>query len=125
MGKFVIRPVKTGVKFDLRAANGQTVATSEAYSSPAACRKGIAGVVRSAPSAPVIDQTLPDIPSAPRPRFELYRDRSGSYRFRLVARNGRIIAVSEGYSSKAGCLEGIESVRKNASSPEILLPPPD
>ena len=47
-------------------------------------------------------------------RFELYRDGRGEYRFRLKAGNGEIIAVSEGYSSKAGALNGIESVRSNA-----------
>ena len=41
MGKFVIRETKTGTKFDLKATNGQVVATSEVYSSADACKKGI------------------------------------------------------------------------------------
>jgi uncharacterized protein YegP (UPF0339 family) len=48
-------------------------------------------------------------------RFELYQDGRGEYRFRLKAGNGEIIAVSEGYKSKAGALSGIESVRSNAT----------
>ncbi len=45
----------------------------------------------------------------------MYVDKSGEYRFRLKARNGEIILASEGYSQKAGCKNGIESVRKNAA----------
>ena len=44
----------------------------------------------------------------------MYTDKSGEYRFRLKARNGEIIATSEGYKAKASCLNGIESVKKNA-----------
>jgi uncharacterized protein YegP (UPF0339 family) len=47
-------------------------------------------------------------------RFEVFRDRAGEFRFRLKAPNHRIIARSEGYKTKAGALNGIESVRKNA-----------
>lgn len=50
----------------------------------------------------------------PGPEFEIYPDASGKYRFRLKAPNGEIIAVSESYSSKAACENGIESVKKNA-----------
>ena len=53
------------------------------------------------------------------PKFELYLDKHGTYRFRLKARNGEIIAVSEVYNAKAGCLNGIDSVRKNAHHAEI------
>jgi uncharacterized protein YegP (UPF0339 family) len=47
-------------------------------------------------------------------KFELYKDASGSYLFRLKASNGQVIAVGEAYESKASALNGIESVRKNA-----------
>lgn len=46
--------------------------------------------------------------------FELYKDKAGEYRFRLKASNGQIILASEGYKEKAGCNNGIESVKKNA-----------
>ena len=52
------------------------------------------------------------------PKFEMYTDKSGSFRFRLRARNGQIILSSEGYTSKAGCKNGIESVKKNAALDE-------
>lgn len=53
-------------------------------------------------------------------KFEYYKDKKGKYRFRLKAGNGEIIATSEAYESKSGCLNGIESVRKNASDAELV-----
>ncbi len=47
-------------------------------------------------------------------KFEVYEDKGGDYRFRLKAGNGEIILSSEGYSSKAACMNGVESVKKNA-----------
>jgi uncharacterized protein len=49
------------------------------------------------------------------PKFELYEDKGGQYRFRLRARNGQIILASEGYTSKSGCKNGIASVQNNAA----------
>ena len=119
MSKFVIRRINTGFKFNLLAANGQTVATSEIYSSAAACRKGIESVRKCAPGAKLEDQTEAGFRSLSNPKFELYLDKAGQYRFRLKARNGKIIAASEGYTTKVGCENGIESVRANAAESEI------
>ncbi len=119
MSKFVIRTAASGVKFDLRASNGQTIATSEIYASLAACRKGIESVRKNAPGAFLEDQTEPQYKAAGHPKFEMYVDKAGEYRFRLKARNGKIIAVSEGYTAKAGCENGIASVRENASDAEV------
>jgi len=47
-------------------------------------------------------------------KFELYTDKAGEFRFRLKAGNGQVILASEGYSAKAGAMNGIESVKKNA-----------
>jgi uncharacterized protein YegP (UPF0339 family) len=54
-------------------------------------------------------------------KFEVYLDEMDNYRFRLRARNGQIIAVSQGYKSKEGCLKGIKSVKLNASSARIEI----
>ena len=119
MGKFVIRAVSTGVKFDLRAGNGEPVAASEVYATRAACLRGIESVRRNAPRAALEDQTGTAWKRAANPKFELYRDKSGAYRFRLKARNGAIIAVSGGYGGKAACLAGIDRVRFHAPAAEI------
>lgn len=52
-------------------------------------------------------------------KFEVYTDKAGKFRFRLKASNGEIIAVGEAYSSKSACMNGIESVRKNAANATI------
>jgi len=119
VSKFVIRAVPSGLKFDLRAANGQSILTSEVYTSEAACRKGIESVKKNAPIAKLENQTEEGWRQMTNPKFELYRDRAGTYRFRLKARNGEIIAISESYTGRAGCLNGIESVRKNAAEAQI------
>ncbi|MBQ2446649.1 MAG: YegP family protein [Oscillospiraceae bacterium] len=120
MGKFVIRKTNTGIKFDLKAGNGEVIATSEVYESEAACRKGIESVMKNAPIANVEDQTVEEIVAAKCPKFELYKDKAGEFRFRLKATNGQIIAVSEGYKAMASCENGVASVRKNAVEAEIV-----
>ena len=120
MGKFVIRTVSSGIKFDLKAGNGQVIATSEVYTTETACRNGIASVQKNAPVAGVEDQTVEGYAAVSHPKFEMYQDKAGEYRFRLKATNGQIIATSEGYTAKASCLNGIESVQKNAPEAEIV-----
>ena len=120
MGKFVIRNVASGIKFDLKATNGQVIATSEVYTTAAACKNGIESVKKNAAIANVEDQTVENFEQLIHPKFEMYADKAGEFRFRLKARNGEIIATSEGYKSKSACLNGIESVRENAPDAEIF-----
>jgi len=54
------------------------------------------------------------------PKFETYKDAAGKFRFRLIAPNGEIIAVSEAYESKDGCKNGIASVKENAPKAGIV-----
>ncbi len=119
MGKFVIKQTKTGIKFDLKAGNGEIIASSEVYSSESACRNGIASVQKNAPVAAVENQTAEGYAVEKHPKFEVYNDKSGEFRFRLKATNGQIIATSEGYKALAGCMNGIESVKKNAPDAKI------
>ena len=53
MGKFVVMETATGFKFDLKATNGQVIATSEVYTGEPACLGGIESVKKNAPEAPV------------------------------------------------------------------------
>ena len=118
MGKFVIRQTATGFKFDLKATNGEVIATSEIYTTKAACVKGAEGVAKAAPEANFADLTAEQ--TATNPKFELYQDKAGQYRFRLLARNGENIAASEGYTTKTACENGIASVRRNAADAGIV-----
>ena len=120
MGKFVIKSSKAGFRFNLKAANGEVIAISETYSSESACRGGIESVKKNAPAASVEDQTKEGYASEKNPKFEVYCDKAGEFRFRLKAKNGEIIANSEAYKAKASCLNGVESVKKNAPDAEIV-----
>ncbi|MBO4477782.1 MAG: YegP family protein [Lachnospiraceae bacterium] len=119
MGKFIIKETKTGTKFDLLATNGQVIATSEVYTTLSACKNGIASVQKNAEIAKIEDQTVEGFETVTNPKFEIYVDKAGEFRFRLKARNGEIIAVSEGYVTKANCEKGIASVQKNAPDAAI------
>ena len=114
MGKFVVKATKTGFVFNLKAGNGETIATSDVYTTEAACMKGIESVRKNAADAKLEDQTAAEVVAVTNPKFEVYTDKSGEFRFRLKARNGEVIAASEGYKAKASCLNGVDPVRRNA-----------
>ena len=121
MGKFVMKHTKSGVKFNLKAGNGEIIATSEVYNSDASCKNGIESVRRNAPIASVENQTVEGYKVEKHPKFEVYTDKAGEFRFRLKATNGQIIAVSEGYKALASCMNGIESVKKNAPDAPVVV----
>lgn len=114
MGKFVIKQAKTGVKFDLKATNGQVIASSQIYKSLPTCKNGIASVAKNAPLAAIEDQTVEGFAVEKHPKFQIYTDKAGEFRFRLRAKNGQIIATSEGYTTMKACRNGIASVQKNS-----------
>ncbi len=116
MGKYVMKHAKNGLMFNLLAANGEIIASSETYKSTAACVRGIGSIRRNALIAGVEDQTVSDYLSQKHPKFEVYEDKGGKYRFRLKAKNGKIIAVSQAYHVKESCLVGVEAVKMNADS---------
>lgn len=120
MGKFVVKTTKTGFVFNLKAGNGEVIAVSEVYTTDSACKKGIASVMKNAPIAKLEDQTVAEVAAVTNPKFEVYTDKAGEFRFRLKARNGEIIATGEGYKTKAACLNGVESIRKNAPDAQVV-----
>ena len=120
MGYFVVRKTNTGVKFDLHAGNHEVIATSEVYASDASCKKGIASVRRNAAVAGVQDLTEEPVATVHCPKFEVYKDKAGEFRFRLKATNGQVIATGEGYTTHANCVNGVESVKKNAVDADIV-----
>ena len=119
MGKFVVRETTTGFKFDLKATNGQTILSSEVYTTKAACLNGVNSIKANAVGE-VEDQTVEPVETKKHPKFEIYNDKAGEFRFRLKAKNGEIVGTSEGYKTKANCENGVESVKKNAPEAEIV-----
>ena len=51
-------------------------------------------------------------------KFEIKTRKNGEFQFNLKATNGQVILTSEGYKTKASCLNGVESVKKNAADPK-------
>ena len=114
MGKFVIKQNSKGYTFNLKAANGEVIGTSgEVLSTLQTCKNSIESVTNNAQIANVEDQTVEGYQEEKCPKFEIYLDKKGEYRFRLKARNGEPILASEGYTAKAGCKNGIDRVRRN------------
>ncbi|MDK2773291.1 MAG: YegP family protein [Flavobacterium sp.] len=106
MGKFEITKRTNGdYQFNLKAGNGQVILTSQGYSSKAGCENGIDSVRTNSQ----IDE-----------RFERNTSTNGKPYFNLKASNGQIIGTSEMYESTASRDNGIESVKNNAPSAEIV-----
>lgn len=115
MGKFTIRERNGKFSFRLKAGNGEVIATSQMYKSLQTCKAGVASVRANAPVAALEDQTQEGYAVEKHPKFEVYIDNAGEFRFRLKAKNGQNIAASEGYKALKSCLNGVESVRRNAA----------
>ena len=106
MGKFIVKVRKDGqFQFNLKAANGQVILTSQGYKSMDGCLNGIASVKKN---------SLDDA------RFERKTAKNGKPYFNLVATNGQVIGTSEMYSNNTNMENGIASVKKNAPSAEIV-----
>ena len=120
MGKFLIKKTNTGIKFDLKANNGEVIATSQVYKSLETCKNGIASVIKNASEANVENQAAEGFIKEKCPKFEIYKDKAEEFRFRLKASNGQIIAVSEGYKTLQKCKNGIASVKKNSVGSKIV-----
>ena len=120
MGKFSVKTKDKGGSFTLKATNGQVIGTSQSYASDSGLAGGIESVRVCAPVAAIEDQTVEGFEKATCPKFEIYLDKAGEYRFRLKAKNGQNILGSEGYAAKKSCLNGIESVRNNAPDAEVV-----
>ena len=119
-GKFVITTTKNGeFTFNLKASNGEIVLTaSETYTTMDACENGIASVKKNS-GVHIEDQTREE--KQTNPKYELYKDKAGEFRFRLKAANGEIIGKSESYKAKASAKKGIASIGKNAPDAAIVV----
>lgn len=122
-GKFVYyKTAKGNFNYRLKANNNETIAVSGGigYTSLSGCKSGIESVRKNV-NAPIEDQTLKNAVSLPNPKFVIFKDKAGKFRYRLYARNGEVICTPEdGYASKDGCKKGIESLSKWATNSDIV-----
>jgi len=127
MGKFVMKKTPSGgFNFSLFAANREKIAvSSQIYTTKSACKNGMESIGKHATKCVaedrIEDQTLKAPVKKTCPKFEVYYDKAGLYRYRLIASNGESIAMSEeGYKSKSGVMNGIKSVATNAVGAEVV-----
>lgn len=121
MGTFILKKTANGeYMFNLKAGNGEVIATSENYTTSKAARSGIESVRKNAVAAVLEDQTVNGFETQKHPKFEIFKDKSGQFRFRLKGAKGEIIAKSEGYTVKASAKNGIASVQKNAPEAKLV-----
>ena len=126
MGKFVIYQTKKGYTFCLKAANGETIASApEAYQTLKAVNDTVGCIKEYAHEAPAEDQTKEGYISLPYPKFEIFHDNGQMFRFRLMKAKDTILAVSESYTAKANCKNGIKSVSKNSQSAPVIVDIPE
>lgn len=126
MGKFIIKKTPSGAfDFSLLASNKQKIAvSSQVYTTKGACKKGMESVGKNAQRCidenRIVDLTLKTPEEKTCPKFEIYLDKAGMFRYRLIAPNGESLAISEdGYKSKSSCMNGIKSVGVNAMNSQI------
>ena len=98
-GKFELKRGKGGYRFNMKAAIGQTILTSEQYASKSGAENGIRSVKENAKR---------------KGQFEERKAQNGQTYFVLKAGNGEIIGRSETYKSSDGRKNGMDSVQKNA-----------
>ena len=126
MGKIIIKKTPSGAfNFSLLASNKQKIAvSSQVYTTKGACKKGMESVGKNAQRCidenRIVDLTLKTPEEKTCPKFEIYLDKAGMFRYRLIAPNGESLAISEdGYKSKSSCMNGIKSVGVNAMNSQI------
>lgn len=104
-GKFEIKTCANGkILFNLKAANGEIILTSQQYKALAYAKRGIASVIKNAAES----------------RFEIKEAANGESYFVLKAKNAQVIGKSETYPTKAALEKGMASVVKNAADAKIV-----
>lgn len=121
--KFVYRKTDKGnYVYKLYSSNYRVIAIGgEPYSSLSAMKTGINSIIKNAADAPIEDQTLKKVVEQKCPKWEIYLDAKGEYRFRLKASNGNIVCITnDGYLSKPACKNGMQAIAKAAANAEIV-----
>ena len=118
MAKFIVKQTATGFKFDFRTEAG-VIATSEVYTSEAACKKGVDSVKNSA-AGEIENQTVEGFETKKHPKYEVYEDKAGGFRYRLKARNGEIVAICpSAWKTVDEVIAAVEEVRAGAADAKV------
>lgn len=119
-GRIIVKQTTSGFKFDIVSYKNEVLASSEIYSTLNGCLNGISSVKHNAVDGTIYDQTIKNTSVKPNPKFVIYLDKVGEYRFRLKARNGEILAASDAYKSKESCINDINKLKNIITRAEIV-----
>ena len=120
-GRFDIKRTKDNrFVFNLYSSNQVLIATSQIYSSSQAAMNGVKSVMANAKEAEIEDTTLKTVVPRSFPKWEIYIDKAGEYRYRLLATNGQCITHAKaGYAHKSSCKRAIESIVRLACDANV------
>jgi uncharacterized protein YegP (UPF0339 family) len=92
-------------RWRLKAANGETLATSgQGYKAKADCKNGVERIMKDAEKL----------------KFEVYQDNKKESRFRIIASNGQTIgSSSQGYKTKTDCDHAVDLIKKGAKDADV------
>jgi uncharacterized protein YegP (UPF0339 family) len=110
----VYKDVAGKYRFRLKAENNKIVAVSQGYEQHAGCLNGVKSVQANCDAD--IEDTTMEGKQLPNPKYQVFYDKTCGYRFHLNAKNGEIIAASEGYKTKEGCMNGIKAVQASCNT---------
>ena len=118
--KYTIKALKSGAyKFELTSPAGKCIVKSGEYTLKRSCVSGIQSVQKNGSTKNIEDRTAEKIVKMPNPKYEIFLDEAGKYRFNLKAPNGYVILTSSAYSSVKSCTKVIESVIEHSSTEKI------
>lgn len=120
-GRFDIKRTKDNrFVFNLYSSNKVLIATSQIYSSAQSAKNGVKSVMANAKEAEIEDTTLKNVTTRAFPKWEIYIDKAGEYRFRLLATNGQCVTHAKaGYAHKSSCKRAIESIVRLACDADV------
>lgn len=125
MGKIIINEINGKYIFQIKAANGEIIAQSKSYISKHTCINGINSAIKSVAAAndKLLNLTGDCFKVITNPKFEIFKTNTNDYTFILRAKNGEALLYGGDYKSKLGCMNGIESVKRNTIEEcEIVVP---
>ncbi|MBP3385366.1 MAG: DUF1508 domain-containing protein [Candidatus Methanomethylophilaceae archaeon] len=120
MSKFVVKKTKNdGYMFTLHDDEGEVLGRSQVYRSIMSAENGIQSVKKNL-SSDILNLVSEEHEPVKNPRWEIYKDTAGEFRFRLRASNGEIVLSSNAYPHEVLCMDGISRARGCAENARML-----
>lgn len=103
-GKYEVFQVADGYAYHLKASNGEILVSSETYASRDGVIKAIKAVQKNLETGEV----------------RIFADKRGKYKFKLISKNYRVLAISSNYSVEKSAVRASESFKKFAQTADIV-----